>query len=91
MSLHDACRASTSRAVGQSVDPGWPASHRQVSTTASVAQLGALFAEVVEELQYRLGVAALGRPHQPAGIVIHHAREIPLALAVGDLVDPDAA
>ena len=38
-----------------------------------------------------LGVAALGCPHQPAGIVIDHAGEIPLSLAVGDFVDPDAA
>jgi len=52
---------------------------------------GAFRAEDVEKLQYRLRVAALGCPHQPAGIVIDHAGEIPLSLAVGDFVDPDAA
>jgi hypothetical protein len=54
-------------------------------------QRGAVFAQGVEETPQRRGVTALGGPHQPAGVMIDHAEQIPVALAVADLIDPDPA
>jgi len=52
---------------------------------------GPLGAQLVEERPHRVGVTALSRPHQPAGVVIDHHRQVPVPLAVGDLIDPDPA
>ena len=49
----------------------------------------ALFAERVEEREHRLAVAAGGGPHQPPGVMVDDDGQVPLALAVADLVDPD--
>ena len=58
----------------------------------NVAELGgSCLAEQVEEPGRRGGVAALARPHQPAGVVIDHTQQVTLPLAVADLVDPDPA
>jgi hypothetical protein len=59
---------------------------------ADQAELGrALGAERVEEaVQGGLVMAGRG-PDQPAGVVVDHHRQVAVALAVGDLVDADAA
>jgi hypothetical protein len=51
--------------------------------------LGALLAQGVEERPHHRLVATLAGPHQPARVVVNHDREIPVTLAVGDLVDTD--
>jgi hypothetical protein len=52
---------------------------------------GPLVAEVVEERGHGGLVPTLGGPHQAAGVVIDDQGQIPLALAVGDLVDADTS
>lgn len=51
---------------------------------------GPLLAEVVEEPSHRGLVPPLPGPHQPPGVVVHHHGQVPMALAVGDLIDADA-
>ena len=68
--------------------------HRRMNPLRSIGrdvsqQLRPLGAQFVEELADHLGVAALPGPHQPSGVVIDHAGQVALPLAVGDLVDPD--
>lgn len=48
-----------------------------------------LLAEQVEEAAQRGGVVTGRRPHQPAAVMIDDHRQVPLALPVADLVDPD--
>ena len=50
---------------------------------------GALGAELVEEPEHGLLVAALARPDQPAAVVVDDDGDVPLSLAEGELVDPD--
>jgi hypothetical protein len=45
--------------------------------------------ELVEEAGHDRLVAAWGGPHQPAGVVIDHHRQVPVPFAIRDLVDPD--
>src|SRR5664279_49235 len=47
--------------------------------------------ERLEELGQGVLVPALMSPHQPPGVVVDHARQIPVPLTIGDLVDPDPA
>jgi len=55
-----------------------------------VGQLGGpVGPEKVEELPQRVLVAAGRGPHQPAGVMVDEAGQVPLTLAVGDLIDPD--
>jgi hypothetical protein len=49
----------------------------------------ALFSELVEEREHRPAVAARCGPHQPATVMIDHDGQVPLSLAVADLIDPD--
>jgi len=50
-----------------------------------------VLAKRVEEAVQR-GLVVAGRgPDQPAGVVVDHHRQVAVPLAVGDLVDPDAA
>jgi hypothetical protein len=51
--------------------------------------LGALGAERVEERLDRRLVAPRRRPDQPPGVVVDDHGQVAVALAVGDLVDPD--
>ena len=51
--------------------------------------IAAFFAEPLEEPRERLDVRAGGRPHQPSGVIVDHDREVPLPLAIADLVNPD--
>lgn len=46
--------------------------------------------EQIQELLSGLAVPAGRRPHQPAGVMIDHDRDLPGALADRDLVDPDS-
>ena len=50
---------------------------------------GALGAELVEEPEHGLLVAALARPDEPAAVVVDDDGDVPLSLAEGELVDPD--
>ncbi len=54
-------------------------------------QRAALRAEGVEERVQGGLVPAWRGPHQPAGVVVDHDRQIPVPALVGDLVDPDPA
>jgi hypothetical protein len=42
-----------------------------------------------EERGSGLFAATACRPHQPAGVVVGDAHQVPVAFAVGDLIDPD--
>jgi hypothetical protein len=50
--------------------------------------LAALFPQQIQELLDRFAVAAERRPHQPAGVMVDHDREVFLTLADRDLVEP---
>jgi len=52
---------------------------------------GAVRAQIVEEPAQGRGGAVFARPHQAPGVVIGHDQQIPLSLAVGDLIDADPA
>ena len=53
--------------------------------------LATLGTKRVEEAAQRRRVVAGRGPHQPAGVVVDHHRQVPVAPLVGDLVDPDPA
>ena len=53
-------------------------------------ELAALLSEQVQELLDRLAVAARGRPHQAAGVVVDDDGRVSLALANRDLIEPQA-
>ena len=60
--------------------------------TAHQADLAtAVMAQGVEEALEGGLVVALGRPHQPAAVVVDHHRQVAVAPLVGDLVDADPA
>jgi hypothetical protein len=63
--------------------PGDPRGHVRRDQFDLVA---ALFAERVEERQHGLAVPARCGPDQPAGVMVHDNGEVPLPLAVADLV-----
>jgi hypothetical protein len=50
-----------------------------------------LVAEQVKEPLERLLVVPLGRPDQPAGVVVHDHGQVAVAALVGDLIDTDPA
>ena len=64
-------------------DPGGHVARHQFQLFA------ALFAEPVEERLGRLAVTAGRGPHQPSSVVVDDDGQVPLPLAVADLVDPD--
>ena len=47
--------------------------------------------EQIQELLDRLAVAAGSGPHQPAGVVVDHDGQVPMALSDRDLIDPRCA
>jgi len=49
----------------------------------------AVIAEQIQELLDRLAIAAGRGPHQPAAVVVDDHRQVSLALADRDLIDPD--
>jgi hypothetical protein len=51
--------------------------------------LATLGTKRVEAAAQRRGVMPGRRPHQPAAVVVDHHRQVPVALLVGELVDPD--
>ena len=52
--------------------------------------VAAVFSEQIQELFDRLAISAGVRPHQPAGVMVDHDREVSLALANRDLIKPQA-
>jgi hypothetical protein len=50
----------------------------------------AFFAEQIEELLDRLAVAAGGGPHQPAAVVVDDHGQVPMALAMREVIHADA-
>ena len=49
----------------------------------------AFFAQQIEELLDGLAVAAGGCPEQPAGVVVDDHGEVPVALSIREVIDPD--
>ena len=60
---------------------------RTIGHARHVGQRFAAGAEFVEEDLQGGHVSAGGSPHQPAGVVVDHTRQIPMPLSVGDRVD----
>jgi len=85
---HDVERVDASDGVGNAFgdrtrDPRGHVGRHQFDLFA------AFFAERVKERQHRLAVPAGCGPDQAAGVMVHDDGQVPLALAVADLVDPD--